>query len=68
MNSSSENQSCRKRGLELEEAELELEPDLMDAEEVEVEVIVEAEPEEAEEMPRTGSERGTQGPRCAAPQ
>lgn len=38
-------------GLELEEAELELEPDLMDAEEVEVEVIVEAEPEEAEEMP-----------------
>ena len=38
-------------GLELEEAELELEPDLMDAEEVEVEVIAEAEPEEAEEMP-----------------
>jgi len=38
-------------GLELEEAELELEPDLMDAEEAEVEVIVEAEPEEAEEMP-----------------
>jgi N utilization substance protein A len=38
-------------GLELEEAELELEPDLMDAEEAEVEVIAEAEPEEAEEMP-----------------
>jgi N utilization substance protein A len=49
-------------GLELEEAELELEPDLMDAEEAEVEVIAEAEPEEAEEMPEAAVKEEPKAP------
>jgi len=55
-------------GLELEEAELELEPDLMDAEEAEVEVIAEAEPEEAEEMPEPAVKEEPKAPAVQPPQ